>query len=558
MNPMKNTLLLLWMCGGLLSVEVVFAQKSANDSVLNRTVVVENQYNPEVMDAFKINVLPDVEEPAVAKQEIDYAMQGRTLWQWKLEPMAAMLPESVQDKASRGYVRAAYGNLNNADVKGSYLWNVSSRDELGVMASMYGRNGSLPHLTDPDTWKSRFYRTDISLGYRHDFSKVSLALGGSFASQVFNYMPSWKNTPDYVAGTDRQHYTLGEGFVRISSDGKELPVEFALQAGFGSFKRKYEIYGLGSGSENTVHASGYMAGSVSLSQQVGIGFVMDNMIYDKSLFLKNFTLLQVNPYYTLKNEGLALRIGAHVDFQAGNDGGIKAAPDVKLDYTFASSYTLFVHLTGGAVLNDFRRANDVSPYWMQYGQLQTSYTPFDASVGLKASPADGLGFKLQGGYRITKNELFVLPGLDDDCSLLYASLAQEKAKVAYGGASVSYAYLDWIDFTLSGDYYAWDVPEGMDGLLLLKPQYAVGFSARGKVYDNLHIMLDYRYEGRKDIASFGKADPVNSLSVGAEYELFRRVNVFARLDNLLDKDYLTEAGYPEQGFRFMAGLSCRF
>ena len=29
---------------------------------LERTVVVENQYNPEVMDAFKVNVLPKVEE----------------------------------------------------------------------------------------------------------------------------------------------------------------------------------------------------------------------------------------------------------------------------------------------------------------------------------------------------------------------------------------------------------------------------------------------------------------------------------------------------------------
>ena len=48
------------------------AQQHAADSALNRTVVVENQYNPEVMDAFKVNVLPKVEEPALPKQHIDY------------------------------------------------------------------------------------------------------------------------------------------------------------------------------------------------------------------------------------------------------------------------------------------------------------------------------------------------------------------------------------------------------------------------------------------------------------------------------------------------------
>lgn len=61
-------------CAGLLPGAVISAQEQKKDSTLNRTVVVENQYNPEVMDAFKVNVLPKVEEPAVAKKNIDYAI----------------------------------------------------------------------------------------------------------------------------------------------------------------------------------------------------------------------------------------------------------------------------------------------------------------------------------------------------------------------------------------------------------------------------------------------------------------------------------------------------
>lgn len=37
-------------------VEGIRAQQT-KDSTLSRTVIVENQYNPEVMDAFKVNVL---------------------------------------------------------------------------------------------------------------------------------------------------------------------------------------------------------------------------------------------------------------------------------------------------------------------------------------------------------------------------------------------------------------------------------------------------------------------------------------------------------------------
>ena len=54
-------------CAGLWPAATVCAQNGGEkDSTLNRTVVVENQYNPEVMDAFKVNVMPEVEEVAKA------------------------------------------------------------------------------------------------------------------------------------------------------------------------------------------------------------------------------------------------------------------------------------------------------------------------------------------------------------------------------------------------------------------------------------------------------------------------------------------------------------
>ena len=59
-------------------------------------------------------------------------------------------------------------------------------------------------------------------------------------------------------------------------------------------------------------------------------------------------------------------------------------------------------------------------------------------------------------------------------------------------------------------------------------------------------------------ADLKRADAINNLSVGAEYELLNRINVFGRLNNLLNKAYATEAGYPVEGLHFMAGISCRF
>ena len=80
----------------------ISAQEQKKDSTLNRTVVVENQYNPEVMDAFKVNVLPKVEEPAVAKKNIDYATSLRPLTSWTVRPMDSFTRDLEWKKSSSG------------------------------------------------------------------------------------------------------------------------------------------------------------------------------------------------------------------------------------------------------------------------------------------------------------------------------------------------------------------------------------------------------------------------------------------------------------------------
>ncbi|WP_418586890.1 TonB-dependent receptor [Phocaeicola sp.] len=542
----------------LLPVVKGYAQEQAKDSTLNRTVVVENQYNPEVMDAFKVNVLPKVEEPAVAKQHIDYATSVRPLTTWNFSPMAPITSEQKQPDAPRGYIRGAYGSRNNADLKASYLWDISRRDRLQFMGSLYGMYGSISSLLPEEgDWKSRFYRTDVALDYKHDFQKVSLTLGGAFTSQVFNYMPGKAKEIQNMYETTRQHYTLGEGYVGVSSVEGQLPVEFSIQTGLRSFSRKYDIPYMRHGSENIFHTVGFIAGALNEEQRVGIALGMDNLIHDVEQ--TDYTLLKLNPYYTLENDDVRLRVGAHVDWQSANGSGIKAAPDVKVDYTFSDTYVVYLHATGGTQLNDFRQLNEISPYWGQISQMRTSYTPADIQAGFKASPIPGLGFQLFGGYRVTKDEIFLIPGaLEEHFPYCYSLLLQEKVKVGYGGAKVAYGYKDIFDFSVNGTYYGWNVKDEAEALLYLKPQFVLEASARAKVYNEFWISADYRYEGRVKVSNLERADAMNNLSLSAGYEFFNCLNVFARFDNVLNRDYITQSGYLSQGFNALAGISFRF
>ena len=565
-------------CAGLVTLTNVAAQQQQkNDSTVNRTVVVENQYNPEVMDAFKVNVLPKIEEPAVAKTQIDYASAIHPLGSFPVTHMDAMERELSPEKARRGYVRLAYGNRNNTDLKGAYLWNITDRDVLDVMATFHGYSGNIgagydfdrvtdiPTLNYDGEWKHRFFRTGASLKYTHDFDKVSMYVGGDFASQVFSYMPnlfeSFLHSEEKTEAPSFGHqlFMSGGGYVGVSSVKDALPVEFAFQTGYKMFNRKHGIYIPEGISESVVNTKGYISAGIDNRQDIGVTFGMDNVFYDKSF--SSYSLIKLRPYYSVKTESVSFTAGVNVDFQISNDGGLKLSPDVRFDYTFADNYLLYVHVTGNTRLNDFGTINGFSPFWVQspiYNsplQLNTTYTPYDAKIGLKASPFTGFGLGIYGGYRETRNELFSMPYSDEGG--IYNRIAQAKARVAYAGLSVDYSFRDILDFGLNGNFYSWDVQKEMEKLLWLKPLYSIGFNARAKVFKGFHAMAQYNYEGRKKTLGI-KADAVNELNIGAEYLFNDRVNVFLKLNNLLNKNYVTESGYPVQGFNVMAGVSLNF
>ena len=528
-----------------LPLSAAYAQQ---DSTLNRTVVVENEYNPDIMDASKINVLPKVEEPAVVKKGIEYATALRPVSAWTYESMSPITREWPMKQAKRGYIRGGYGNYGNVDFKAGYLWDITQKDRLKVGVSLDGRNGTLDDWLGED-WKSRFYRSQFRLGYSHDFSRFTLDLGGKFGSQTFNYMPVLKESP-----ANNQTHTIGDFHIGLASRDESLPLQFRVQTGIQYFGVKHPVmyaYPTDFGNETKIHTLGEVWGKLSGEQRVGIAFQMDNLMYSADSLMNNRTSLCLNPYYMLEGESWKIRLGAHVDLLSGDDNGVDVAPDVRLDYLFSDSYVFYVHALGGRELNDYHRLNSLSPYWYMYGSLPDTYVSVDAKAGLKASPVNGLWFNVFGGYRVSQDELF--SGL----SLGRTFFCDDKAKTAYAGAEVKYGYKDLFDLSAKGVYYSWNADGSWDGggdIAARKPELELNLRADARVFPGLRIHAGYEYVKRKE----SQIDPVSNLYVGADYEFLPDLSVFGYVNNLLNKTYTYESGYPAEKLNVLAGFSWTF
>lgn len=534
---------------GMMSLTAAYAQQ--NNTELERTVVVENQYNPTVMDASKINVLPKVEEPSVPKSNIDYVTSLRPVSAWNYQSMSLMQREQVADAIYRGWFRAGYGTHGNVDVKAGYEGYVGSKDRLGVAASLDGWNGELAGLNEED-WTSRLYDTRLGLDYRHSFRKTDLALGGYYRSQVFNYLyPLLADAP-----VGKQHQTMANAHIGLASTNQDMAVQFSGEIGMNYFKQKYPA-GVEAGSETNFYAKGDVL-TTFLGQSFGLALDLNTYSYAMGE-MKNNTSLEMNPYYKMEYGDWRFRVGAHLDWWSGAENQMNVSPDLNVELNFLDSYVLYAQAGGGRENKSLMELTDVTPYWaLAQPYLLPTYVTLDAQLGLKASPANGWWFNLTGGYQMREDDLFF--GVADEKGMT-AAFAQADSKVAFGAAELKYDYKDLFDCTLKATYYHWDLskPKEQDGqvkqiTLALKPELEVNAEVGMKPMSGLRVNVGYEYVKRCE----GLYDPISNLYLGADYALLKNLSVYGQIRNLMNKEYVRADAYPAQKMNALVGLSLRF
>lgn len=565
---MKKYIILLMMASAGTMAAQELGQEEAQ---LDRTVVVENLYNPDIMNANKMNFLPELEEPQVVKKQIEYATKANPSRTFVFDPMGSFGTTPERGAAYKGYLRAGYGMNGNADGRLSYRLDLGSRDELNAQVAFRGMDGSVPLPGIPTSeyeWDARTYRTHGALDWTHRFKTLTLGVEADGENQVFNY----NNINLYE--NNHQHNLMGSFRVGLDNQRSSTsPVHFDAGTGLLYAQQKY-AFGYHQDSEAyremIVRTHAHVSGKINAQHSIHIAGQMDNVFVIPGGPYKRVThtVLQLNPYWMAAGNRWNAKLGMHVDPLFGNGKtSISLAPDIYGEYRLGKACLLYLQARGGRTVNDFRTVNAFAPYaeyplftdgaeGIGYYTPRHTYTSVDGRAGFRATPVTELSIHLYGGYRSMDDCLFstYLLGRRGEH---FNYLLQGDANILYAGVHVGYAWKDIFTTQAAFEWNNWD-----SGLLkefsTLSPEATFRWDINVRPVARLNIGLSYQYEQRCENNVGERADAINNLGATASYRILDWLSIYAQGDNLLNQKYYLNILHPAQGINFLGGAVLEF
>ncbi len=545
----------------LIGFSSISAQISKNDTTLNRTVIVEREYNPIIQGTTKVNVLPKVDEPNITPKKVEYDVAPVQPKSYSVALVNPMVAPELEKLPKLGYVRLGYGNHGNLDARAHYTYLITPQDRLTFDFTSYGLSGKLDDYYNEQNkkWNSFYYRTFGSLAYEHKFDAAVLKFNAGYKVNNFNFANFDKTIiprVDELTMASKQRFNAGNFGVGVKSTDNDLLIKYDVMSEFMIYQRQFDFVN-SKLKESSLNTTAKLITNLDEDNAIGLDLNMYNRVVSTS-DMKNSTTFDMNPYYGLSLANWKFRLGAHIDLGFGHGESFLVSPDVSAELTVANDYMLYAKATGGRIKSDFSRMEVLSPYTMIDSNIRDAYEHLNATLGFKGSPVAGLWFNAFVGYQKLKDDLYQEINIQDFPVTVFGN---DDTKNGYLGAKMQYKYKKLFDVSVSGVYRNWSAKNEDTGAILFKPKFELETDISTMPIRGLLVGLNYKYVKREENKELDPAlfvGTINKLSAYATYEFVKNLSVYAKMDNIFNKKYQYFYGYPIEGTNFIAGLSFKF
>lgn len=577
-----------------------------NDSVLNRSVTVERDFQPIIQAAGKVATRPAVTEMQLEPAKVEYSdYTAEVTPGTNFNPLLSQPTRFEQSEPYHGYVRGALGHANTLFDFGYHV-----DDGKHSILDVYAHHRA--------QWGLRaLSKTKLGLDFTHPFSTCNLYFGingvnvyyhkyGHFYDYSLASPSAWiKDKEAYPGATfadkDKTSLWSAEAYFGVRANAKQ-EVQYRVQTGYQLFSKP------GAVSEHQIrtHADFDWHGD---AHHVGANiYVQNNFLQLGSLgatipdsLYRSRHNLRIEPYYAYHGRRVQIHLGVNLDLNIGRGqnslSGVEnlsfaPSPHIHLEAQVAKNWlTIYADVMGHHALGSLQEYMEKNRYRLIHAGVTephyASYTPVDAELGFHIRPHRDLMIELHGGYAYMLHEdvwvatadtmstfaplgLKLTPG---DFTHLHVNYQRGKV-----GGQINYHYQDIVRVDLHGDYYFWSG----DTTVYDRAKWELGLRIDGRIDKHWSLYSDNYFAGsRLALATDGEhlLKPTVELNLGVQYEMWvgraakqlrddkgtiirplpqPNLVLFFQLNNWLHRKNDIYYGYNTEGINFLLGATFRF
>lgn len=478
------------------------AEPAQNDSVIDRTVTVEREFQPTVKAAGKLPTKPQVFTPKYEAVTFTYSDFSSPLNTEKnVNTLGYASTAFNRPHVQRGYIRGGVGHPNtmldfNYRVDSESMGHRNKRGKainegyLDLHAQHFGQWG-----------RKMLEKSSLGLDYTKNFSAAQLYFSAAGSNEYFTHYYRYINPADNRFTTDLKNFNKADNQMFWTGDAligvQNIPgadILYKVEAGYEGFFIPGVI------QEHQVHTKAMFEWSKN-EHHVGLDADIKNRLYT-GYALTGKHQIHAQPYYAYEGNRIRVHAGVNLDLGLGGyNRTFGASPNVNFEADITKTWLTFFTDAKGQLaaegvrdeLSEHRFLSVENLLDVMKNGCCAAYTPVDAVAGFRFKPLPTLLFDVHAGYAYIFTEHILGYNLFGD---RFEHYEQDQQIIKVGG-SLHYHYQDIFTMEISGDYFFGLGRELVNGSYELDLKQA-GWSWANKPYGKPAWQIHARFDGRID------------------------------------------------------------
>jgi hypothetical protein len=555
---------LFFLAAGLMTAQAQ-DKKPEEKGVVNEEIEVVRPYKPILAEAVKLRRSPNLDDVKTYKAKLNYSILDRKL-ELNSDIQKLQAQALAEEKASilvNNYVKGAFGSL--ATLLGEAYFNTGKDEglQLGGYFKHFSQEGRLNKQNSSNQQLSVFGRS--ILDQNTVSGKISFERNGTYFYGIDDSRPTLNPNPDKQALTTIE--LEGELVKNFTED--EDAFSYALKANGYIWNDKF------SAKENYLSLNGYVNKRIN-SLNLGLAASTEFGNSKDALTSVGNNLLRLNPYIRLQVKGAKITAGINFVQEFGAVSSSKIFPAITADFTLIPDYLqVFGEVKGDVNRNSLKSFTDENPWLNSNAVIKNTVEKLSFSAGIKGTGGPGFGYKARVYVKqFDDMPLFVNNFTDFNKFDVIYDFGKTKLTGLEGEISVQVSdALKWTgklnldDWKPASETYSWFKPGlKVSSNFVYTYNKKLSFNAgvviqddvKAKVYTGAPVPASQYVIPNTNIELIETVKGYVDLGLGAEYRINNKFSVFAKANNILNKNYSRYLYYQANGFNIFGGLTYSF